>query len=167
MPVIRTPEARFADLPDYPFAPRYLEVDGLRLHYVDEGPRDGPAVLLMHGMPTWSFLNRHIIKRLTAAGWRCIAADHFGFGRSDKPVDDAWYTFTRHRDSLQALAELTVAYMLSEPVARRDRKSMGSLEGFTEQLKPGDMGVATTTLPDPVQFLEADGTVSPEIGVQP
>ncbi len=67
-----------------------------------------------------------------------------------------------HRDSLQALAELTVAYMLSEPVAARDRKSMGSLEGFTEQLKPGDMGVATTALPDPAAFLEADGTVSSE-----
>lgn len=72
-----------------------------------------------------------------------------------------------HRDSLQALADLTVAYMLSEPVARRDRKSMGSLEGFTEQLKPEEMGVSTTALPDPGEFLESDGTVSPEGGGRP
>ena len=93
---IRTPEANFADLPGYPYAPHYVAFEGLRLHYVDEGPRDGPVALLMHGMPTWSFLNRHIIARLTAAGWRCIAADHIGFGRSDKPVDDGWYSIARY-----------------------------------------------------------------------
>jgi len=100
---LRTPEAAFEALPDYPFAPRYITFEGLRLHYIDEGPRDGPVALLMHGMPTWSFLNRRIIHRLVAAGWRCIAADHIGFGRSDKPTDDGWYSIGRHIAAHRAL----------------------------------------------------------------
>ena len=72
---LRSPDAHFSDLPGYAFSPNYLEFEGLRLHYIDEGPRDGPVALLMHGMPTWSFLNRKIIARLVAAGYRCIAAD--------------------------------------------------------------------------------------------
>jgi haloalkane dehalogenase len=105
VPFLRTDEAAFEGLPDYPFAPRYIEVEGLRLHYVDEGPRDGPTVLLMHGMPTWSFLNRHIIRDLVAAGYRCIAADHIGFGRSDKVIDDSWYSITRHVEAHRVLVE--------------------------------------------------------------
>lgn len=105
VPFLRTDDAAFGDLPDYPFAPHYLEFEGLRLHYVDEGPRDGPAVLLMHGMPTWSFLNRHIIKALVEAGYRCIAADHIGFGRSDKVIDDGWYSIARHVAAHRALVE--------------------------------------------------------------
>ena len=105
VPFLRTDEAAFEGLPDYPFAPRYIEVEGLRLHYVDEGPRDGPTVLLMHGMPTWSFLNRHIIRDLVAAGYRCIAADHIGFGRSDKVTDDSWYSIARHVEAHQVLVE--------------------------------------------------------------
>jgi len=93
---LRAPDAAFTDLPDYPFEPHYLPVEGLRMHYVDVGPRDGPVALLMHGMPTWSFLNRHIIGRLVEAGWRCVAADHIGFGRSDKVIDDGWYSIARH-----------------------------------------------------------------------
>ena len=102
---LRTPEANFAGLPDYAHPPSFLEIDGLRMHYLDVGPRDGPVALLMHGMPTWSFLNRGIIARLTAAGWRCVAADHFGFGRSDKPVDDAWYSIARHTAAHRTLIE--------------------------------------------------------------
>ena len=105
VPFLRAPEAAFADLPDYPFAPNYLEFEGLRLHSVDVGPRDGPVALLMHGMPTWSFLNRHIINRLVAAGWRCVAADHIGFGRSDKVTDDAWYSIARHTEAHRRLVE--------------------------------------------------------------
>lgn len=105
VPFLRTDDAAFQGLPDYPFAPRYIEVEGLRLHYVDEGPRDGPTVLLMHGMPTWSFLNRHIIRDLVAAGYRCIAADHIGFGRSDKVTDDSWYSIARHVEAHRALVE--------------------------------------------------------------
>lgn len=102
---LRTPEAAFASMSDYPFAPHYLSFEGLRLHYVDEGPRDGPVALLMHGMPTWSYLNRRIIKRLTEAGWRCIAADHIGFGRSDKVTDDDWYSIARHVAAHRLLIE--------------------------------------------------------------
>lgn len=105
VPFVRAPDDAFADLPDYPFAPNDLEVDGLWLHYIDAGPRDGPVALLMHGMPTWSFLNRHIINRLVAAGWRCVAADHIGFGRSDKVTDDAWYSIARHTQAHRQLIE--------------------------------------------------------------
>lgn len=94
MKVYRTPEARFAALPDFPFAPNYLELrDGLRVHYLDEGPRDAPVALLLHGEPTWSYLWRHIIPPLAEAGLRVIAPDLIGFGKSDKPVDRAAYSY--------------------------------------------------------------------------
>ena len=101
MHVLRTPEARFADLADYPFAPHYLTVtdpDGtaLRLHYLDEGPRDAPPVLLMHGEPSWSYLYRHFIPTLVAKGHRVIAPDLIGFGKSDKPAARGDYTYERH-----------------------------------------------------------------------
>lgn len=110
MDVLRTPDARFAELPGFVAAPRYLETlrgfEGLRLHYVDEGPRDAVhAFLCLHGEPTWSYLYRRMLPVLTAAGARVVAPDFYGFGRSDKPVDDGWYTFTRHRDSLVAFIE--------------------------------------------------------------
>ena len=82
MDVYRTPDDRFEDLPDFPFRPNYVEQDGLRMHYLDEGA--GEPVLLLHGEPTWSFLYRKIIPQLTESS-RCIAPDYFGFGRSDKP----------------------------------------------------------------------------------
>ncbi|MCC7268369.1 MAG: hypothetical protein IT546_13680, partial [Caulobacteraceae bacterium] len=88
VPFVRSPDAGFEGLEGYPWPPNYIAFEGLRLHYVDAGPRDGPVALLTHGMPSWSYLNRHIITRLTAAGWRCIAPDHIGFGRSDKVIDD-------------------------------------------------------------------------------
>lgn len=105
---LRTADERFADLPGYPFAPRYAEdlpgFDGLRMHYLDEGPRDAQDVFLcLHGQPTWSFLYRRMIPIFTAAGHRVVAPDMFGFGRSDKPVDDAVYTFDFHRGALMAL----------------------------------------------------------------
>ena len=91
MESLRTPDERFADLPDFPFAPHYVEVaDGeggtLRVHYLDEGPADAPVVLLMHGEPSWCFLYRKMIPTLVAAGLRCVAPDLVGFGRSDKPT---------------------------------------------------------------------------------
>jgi len=90
MRILRTPEERFQALAEFPFAPNYLEIDsgagpGLRIHYLDEGPRDGEIVLCMHGQPTWAYLYRHMIPRLTAAGYRVIAPDLVGLGRSDKP----------------------------------------------------------------------------------
>lgn len=94
MKALRTPEDRFANLPDFPFAPHYVEVgDGLRMHCLDEGPRDGRVVLLLHGEPTWSYLYRKMIPVLTAAGLRAIAPDLIGFGRSDKPVNRADYSY--------------------------------------------------------------------------
>ncbi|MBI1200858.1 MAG: alpha/beta fold hydrolase [Phenylobacterium sp.] len=101
MKVLRTPDARFEGLADWPYAPRYQEVvdaDGttLRIHYVDEGPRDGRPVLLMHGEPSWSYLYRKIIAGLVAKGHRAIAPDLIGFGRSDKPAARTDYTYERH-----------------------------------------------------------------------
>lgn len=103
MQFLRTPDARFDTLPDYEFAPNYTEIDDtvggkLRVHYLDEGPRDAPPVLLMHGEPTWSYLYRHMIPPLVAAGNRVIAPDLIGFGRSDKPTEQSDYTYQRHVD---------------------------------------------------------------------
>ena len=97
MEILRTPDSRFVNLPDYPFAPRYLDVEpGLRMHYVDQGPRDGRPVLLLHGEPTWSYLYRKMIPIVAAAGLRAIAPDLIGFGRSDKPASTADYSYARH-----------------------------------------------------------------------
>lgn len=101
MEVLRTPDARFEGLADWPYPPKYAEVtdaDGtrLRLHYVDEGPRDGAPVLLMHGEPSWAYLYRHVIAGLVAKGHRVIAPDLVGFGRSDKPSKRTDYTYERH-----------------------------------------------------------------------
>ena len=101
---LRTPEDKFANLPDWPYAPHYFErPDGLRLHYVDEGPRDAKAFLCLHGQPTWSYLYRRMIPIFTAAGHRVVAPDFLGFGRSDKPTDEAAYTFDFHREALLGL----------------------------------------------------------------
>jgi haloalkane dehalogenase len=99
--VYRTPDERFDGLPGYDFAPRYIDQGGLRMHYVDEGA--GDPVLLLHGEPTWAFLYRKVIPQLTAR-WRCIAPDYFGFGRSDKPTERAWYSYDRHAESIAQLA---------------------------------------------------------------
>lgn len=91
---IRTPEDAFADLPDFPFATHYREAQGLRLAHLDEG--EGAPVVFVHGEPTWSFLWRKVIPPVREAGFRCIAPDLAGFGRSDKPTDMAWYSYDRH-----------------------------------------------------------------------
>src|SRR5262245_50696470 len=103
MEFLRTPEQRFAGLPGYSFAPHYIEVDGLRIHYVDEGPPKAAPVLLLHGEPSWSFLYRKMIPVVAAAGHRVIAPDLIGFGRSDKPVRREDYTYQRHVDWMRAL----------------------------------------------------------------
>lgn len=103
MKIIRTPDDRFDNLPDYPFQPNYLDVDELRMHYVDEG--SGDTVLLLHGEPSWSFLYRHMISPLVSAGYRVIAPDLVGFGRSDKPtrIDD--YSYAKHVDWMRQLLQ--------------------------------------------------------------
>ena len=108
---LRTPDERFAALPGYAFAPHYLDdlpgYQGLRLHYVDEQspPTSGRTVLCLHGQPTWSYLYRKMLPVFTAAGHRVVAPDLYGFGRSDKPVDDAVYTFNFHRSMLMRFIE--------------------------------------------------------------
>ncbi|HEX6417088.1 MAG TPA: haloalkane dehalogenase [Acidimicrobiales bacterium] len=103
--VVRTPDERFAALPDWPFAPHYVDVHGVRMHYVDEGPRDADVFLLVHGEPTWSYLYRRWIPRLVDAGFRVVAPDHIGFGRSDKVTDDGWYVIDRHVEAQRALID--------------------------------------------------------------
>lgn len=94
MDVYRTPDERFAGLPDFPFEPHYATLkDGLRVHFVDEGPRDGPVVLLLHGEPTWCYLYRHMIGPIAAQGFRVLAPDLIGFGKSDKPTLRTAYSY--------------------------------------------------------------------------
>ena len=100
---LRTPDENFKHLKDFPYQSNYHNWQDMRMHYVDEGPKDAPVMLLMHGMPTWSFLYRHVIPKLLAAGYRCIAPDHLGFGKSDKPTDPDWYTIARHTEILTSL----------------------------------------------------------------
>ena len=101
--VFRTPEERFTDLPDFPWEPKYLDWDGIRLARIDEG--DGSPVVLFHGEPTYSLLWRHVMPPLLAAGHRCIAPDLPGFGRSDKPTDFDWYSYDRHYEAASHLLE--------------------------------------------------------------
>jgi haloalkane dehalogenase len=106
--VLRTPDDRFESLPDFPFAPHYAVLpdgDGgtLRMHYLDEGPLDGPVVLLLHGEPSWCFLYRTMIPVLVGWGLRCIAPDLIGFGRSDKPTERDDYTYARHVEWVRTL----------------------------------------------------------------
>jgi len=104
MEILRTPDERFADLEGWPYEPHYAEVgDGLRMHYVDEGPRDGQIVLLLHGEPSWGYLYRHMIPPLVAAGLRVIVPDLVGFGRSDKPDDQEAYSYATHVEWTRAL----------------------------------------------------------------
>ena len=106
MNALRTPDDRFASLPGYPFAPHYLVGPGaLRMHYLDEGSPDAPVALCLHGQPTWSYLYRRMIPAFLAAGLRVVAPDFFGFGRSDKPEEEAVYTFDFHRESIVGLIE--------------------------------------------------------------
>ncbi len=110
MKILRTPDERFENLADYPFTPHYITVPSgeggtLRIHYVDEGAKDGSTVLLLHGEPSWSFLYRKMIPPLAEAGFRVIAPDLVGFGRSDKPVERSDYTYSR-------LVEWTTAFVL-------------------------------------------------------
>lgn len=108
MKALRTPDERFANLPDFPFAPHYLMVgDGeggmLRVHYLDEGPASAPVVLMLHGEPSWCYLYRKLIPIIVAAGYRAVAPDLIGFGRSDKPSERGDYTYQRHVDWMRAL----------------------------------------------------------------
>jgi haloalkane dehalogenase len=101
--IFRTPDERFEGLPDFPFEPRYRDVDGLRMCHLDEG--EGPPVVFFHGEPTWSYLWRKVISPVRDAGYRCIAPDYAGFGRSDKPIEVGWYTYDRHTELMHTLLD--------------------------------------------------------------
>ena len=103
MDAFRTPDERFEGLPGFTFEPHYADVDGLRLHYLDEG--EGDPIVCFHGEPTWSYLYRKMIPPLVAGGNRVIALDYPGFGRSDKPTERSWYTYDRHVDYVTSLLE--------------------------------------------------------------
>ncbi len=105
MDLLRTPDERFENLPDFPYEPHYIEIDGIRIHYVDEGPKDAEVILLMHGEPSWSFLYRHMIPILVEAGFRIIAPDLVGFGRSDKPSKQEDHTYAKHVKWMSTLVE--------------------------------------------------------------
>ncbi len=106
MNILRTPDSQFENLPDYPFAPNYLEIgNGLRMHYVDEGPKDGQVVLMLHGEPSWSYLYRKMIPPVAEAGYRVIAPDLIGFGKSDKPSKISDYSYQSHMDWLGAFLD--------------------------------------------------------------
>ncbi len=110
METLRTPDESFAGLPDFGFAPRWVEnlpgFEGLRVHCLDEGSSHaGVTALCLHGNPTWSYLYRHMVPVFSAVGLRVVAPDLIGFGRSDKPVDPAWHSFERHRNMLLSFIE--------------------------------------------------------------
>ena len=109
--IYRTPDERFMNLKDFPFEPHYMEINGLRIHYLDEGPRDAPAVFLLHGEPTWSYLFRKMIPILTDAGHRVIVPDMVGFGRSDKLAREEAYSYQFH---INLMSELVTRLNLQE-----------------------------------------------------
>lgn len=105
MKILRTPDQHFSVVRDFPWTPRYLQLGELRMHYVEDGPRDGKPVLMLHGEPTWSYLYRKMIPVFASAGYRAIAPDLIGFGRSDKPAEMSDYSYQRHVDWIVGLIE--------------------------------------------------------------
>ncbi len=128
---LHTPDQRFAGIEDFPYEPHDVEVDGLRMAYVDVGPSAGPVILLLHGEPTWGYLYRRMIPPLVVAGFRCVAPDLIGFGRSDKPVDRSVYTYARHVAWMKAFLDA-----IELPAATLFAQDWGGLIGLrvaTEQ----------------------------------
>ncbi|GJM38801.1 MAG: haloalkane dehalogenase [Acidimicrobiales bacterium] len=153
VPFLRTPDERFTDLPDFPWEPNYLEVDGFRMAYLDEGPTDGskPTVLLLHGEPSWSYLYRRMIPTLVEAGHRIIAPDLIGFGRSDKPTERSAYTYDGHVGWMHQFLDQILA---SDP-------SIGPLATFVQDWG-GLIGLRVAAeRPDDFAFLCAGNTGLP------
>ncbi len=145
--ILRTPDAAFAELPDYPFEPHYSEVDGLRIHYLDEGSENPKTIFLFHGQPSWSYLYRHMIPGLVRAGYRVVAPDLVGFGRSDKPVDPAAHTYQGHVDWMTGFVR-----QLGVRHAAAFMQDWGGLIGLrvlaAEPEWLSRLVIANTTLPD-------------------
>ena len=93
---VRTPDEKFENLPGYDFEPNYADIDGLKMHYLDEGPKNGDLILMLHGQPVWCYLYRKMIKSLAAKGYRCVAPDMIGMGKSDKPIKERFHTYDNH-----------------------------------------------------------------------
>ncbi|MEL7447176.1 MAG: haloalkane dehalogenase [Pseudomonadota bacterium] len=158
MQVLKTDLSRFSSIPDYPFAENWVDIDlgeghSGRMHYIDEGPKDAPAVLLFHGEPSWSFLYRKMIPVLLDAGFRCLAPDLIGFGKSDKPDDVAFYTYDRHVSWLKQWRDAVVP----EPAALfcQDWGGLLGLRMVGEEPHKFTCVVASNT------FLPTGGTPSP------
>ena len=146
--ILRTPDARFENLPGYNFEPHYLTINGYRIHYIDEGPSDGQVILMLHGEPSWSYLYRKMIPIFTEAGYRSIAPDLIGFGRSDKPINMDVHTYQFHVDTQTALVEalgLTDTTFVGQ--------DWGGLIGLRIVAENEDrfsrVAIANTGLPDP------------------
>lgn len=154
--VLRTPDSRFENLPDYDFDPNYVEIQGYRVHYIDEGPRDGEVVLMLHGEPTWAYLYRKMIPVFVEAGYRAIAPDLIGFGRSDKPTSMDTHTYQFHVDTQTALVEaldLTDATFIGQ--------DWGGLIGLRvvaeNEERFSRVAIANTGLPNPQTDQEPGG----------
>ncbi len=165
MEFVRTPEARFANLDGYPFEPNYENVpDGeggtLRIHYVDAGPRDGELILCLHGQPTWSYLYRKMIPIFTDAGYRVLAPDLVGFGRSDKPTKPEDYTYARHVAWLGAWID--ALDLRDVTLVAQDWGGLVGLRALTERPERFTrVAIANTGLPD---ARLSDGTeLGPEV----
>lgn len=145
--ILRTPEEAFSDLLDYPFEPHYIEIDGLRIHYVDEGGENEKTIFLLHGQPSWSYLYRHMIPVFVGAGYRVIAPDLIGFGKSDKPSDPAAHTYQAHVDWMTGFVR-----QLGTQHAAAFMQDWGGLIGLrvlaAEPEWLSRLVVANTTLPD-------------------
>ena len=133
---VRTPDERFVGLDDFPYEPKYGSVDGLRMAYIDEGPEDAHPVVLLHGEPSWSYLYRRMIPTLLDAGYRVLAPDLIGFGRSDKPTDPGYYTYAQHVANIEFYGRLqstcmaaSTADSLARFIAWRELAGEGGRKG--------------------------------------
>ncbi len=153
---LRTPQSRFAELPDFPYTPHYTEIGGLRIAHIDEGPREAPIVLLMHGEPTWSYLYRKMIPVLVAAGFRVIAPDLVGFGRSDKPSSKRDYSYLNHVQWMSAWVEANDFHHMT--LFCQDWGSLVGLRVVAElpsrfdRIVLANGGLPTGTTPTPIAF---------------
>jgi haloalkane dehalogenase len=146
VPYVRTPDERFAFIEDFPYEPNYVEVDGFRMAYVDEGPANGPTLLLLHGEPTWSYLYRRMIPPLVDAGFRCVAPDLIGFGRSDKPIDRSVYTYAQHVAWIQEF--LDTIYLPTATLFAQDWGGLTGLRVAAERAERFDrIAIGNTGLP--------------------
>ncbi|MFT7646970.1 MAG: haloalkane dehalogenase [Candidatus Poriferisodalaceae bacterium] len=146
VPYVRTPDERFAFIEDFPYQPNYVEVDGFRMAYVDEGPANGPTLLLLHGEPTWSYLYRRMIPPLVDAGFRCVAPDLIGFGRSDKPIDRSVYTYAQHVAWIQEF--LDTIYLPTATLFAQDWGGLTGLRVAAERAERFDrIAIGNTGLP--------------------